>query len=498
MNNFREILKQEKYFLLGLFFISFLVRLLVFQFYLSKNQNYWQVDSKTYHKIAQSISHGKGVSVNGQPNYYRLPGYPLFLSAYYKIFGSDKKNVLWMQIFLASLIPILIFFLSLALFPSGLLLAKVSSVYSAVHLGLVLYSGFFMSESLFIFLLLIFAILFFSSFHLFFCRQDKKYFGFTFVTCPEEICSGPGFQELAAKVEIAEEKKYKNQILKNLFFAGIFLGLASLVRPVGHYLIVLSIILLFFSRDFWLDKIKNSLILFLGWLIPVSFWLIRNYMLLGQIFFHTLPGGHFLYFSAARIEADLKKISYAQAKENLSFKVEAITKQKEKKLGRKLNELELCDIRQKLAVEFFKKHPFLAVKNWATDILRTSLSLYSSELIYLDSGRKSIDYFAKGRTLGSLFKRHLFPQTQNIFLKFLIWFEIILFLFILLGCLFGFISAICNLNLCPWLKTLPFIFLFLFIGLAGGYSRMRLPVEPVLIILSFSFWIPFILRKKSA
>ncbi len=289
-----NIFKSKTFFLLSLFLFSLLIRTLVFNFYLSKNQNYWQVDSNTYHKIAQGIASGQGISVDGYPNFYRLPGYPLFLSLYYKIFVSDTKKALWMQIILASLIPLLIFFLSLALFPAnlgapfvvslsnqtnGMVIAKCTSVYSAVHLGLVLYSGFFMSETLFIFCFLLFAFLFFSSFHLFLCRQDKKYFGFTFAMCPEEICSGPGFQELAARVEIAEERKFKHQIFKKLFFAGIFLGLASLIRPVGHYLIVLSIIMLFFSRDTWKDKIKNSLILSLGWLIPVSFWLIRNYLL---------------------------------------------------------------------------------------------------------------------------------------------------------------------------------------------------------------------------
>ena len=164
----RKILGKQKYFLVGLFLFSFLIRALVFQCYLSKQKNYWQVDSNTYHHIAVSLAGGQGISVHDQPNFYRLPGYSVFLALYYKLFGVDTKNVLWLQVFLASFIPLLIFFLSLVLFPSCLVLAKIASFYSAIHLGLVLYSGFFMTESLFLIFLLLFSILFFASNHLFF------------------------------------------------------------------------------------------------------------------------------------------------------------------------------------------------------------------------------------------------------------------------------------------------------------------------------------------
>ena len=104
-----KTLKREKNFLIVLFLFSFLVRSLVFHCYLGKNKNYWQVDSNTYHNVAVNIAQGKGISAQGKPSFYRLPGYSIFLSIFYKIFGVDTKNVLWIQIFLASFIPIFIF-----------------------------------------------------------------------------------------------------------------------------------------------------------------------------------------------------------------------------------------------------------------------------------------------------------------------------------------------------------------------------------------------------
>src|SRR3989339_25843 len=112
-----KFLRANKSFLICLFLFSFLIRVVVFIAYLSKNENFWQIDSNTYHEVATQIADGKGVStLQGAPNFYRLPGYPIFLAIYYKTFGVDKKNVLWLQIFLAAFIPLLVFMLSLALF----------------------------------------------------------------------------------------------------------------------------------------------------------------------------------------------------------------------------------------------------------------------------------------------------------------------------------------------------------------------------------------------
>ncbi|MFH1643551.1 MAG: hypothetical protein ABIA74_00015 [bacterium] len=443
-------------FLIVLFIFSFLVRAIVFHFFLSKNENFWQVDSVTYHQVAVGINNGYGIAhAKDTPTFYRLPGYPLFLSFFYKILGPVKTVVLWVQIFLAALIPILIFYLSLSLFPANLLLAKVSSIYTAIHLGFVLYSGFFMSESLFIFLFLLFTIFFF-----------KK---------------------------------------KPLFFiSGIFLGCASLVRPVGQYFIILSIILILMFSGFGFKKFRSSLLLFLGWLIPVSFWLIRNFILLGHLFFHTLPGGHFLYLSAARVAMHEKNCDYWQVRQYLKEESDELIKLKELELSRSLNEIEHCNVLEGLALKYFKKYPIRAVKNWLTDIMRTTLSLYSSELIYLDNNRKEIDYFNKNRTIWDMFRRYLFPETTNGLIKIILFLEIIFSFFILLGFVLGIFKILFMIfmyvfglqkltqlqlnNIRIWLKVVPFIVLFIVLALSGGYARMRLPAEPFLIILSFSFW----------
>jgi len=256
--NVVKTINKEKKFLFFLFVFSFLVRAVVFYFYLGEDKNFWQVDSNTYHTSAVELSKGQGFSLpNGKPNFYRLPGYSLFLASYYKLFGEDKKNVLWMQILLAALIPLLIFLLSLALFPTRKLLAQCAAFYSSGHLGLVLYSGFFMTESLFIFFLLLFFILFLSTIHCYFCPKKKRLRQKKTPACaqvpyiPEEGGSGPAYISL-------HEKLYGDDFVKHqlcyqqytrapeqkdylfLLLAGLALGAATLIRPVGHYLVALA------------------------------------------------------------------------------------------------------------------------------------------------------------------------------------------------------------------------------------------------------------------
>jgi len=498
--NFIELVKKEKKFLFYLFSLALILRLLVFVFYLSKNQNYYQVDSSMYHDIATSIASGKGISsTDGSPQFYRVPGYPIFLAACYKLFTPEHKIALYIQILLASLIPFLILLLSLVLFPLRIYLGKTVSIFSCFHLGLVLYSGFFMTESLFILFFLLFLILFLGCFDLFFIKKGSLP-NLSFASCSDEFCQGAEFINLCEKIEEAEEKNLFRGKLFKFFFAGLFLGIASMFRPVGHYLIVLSIVILLFSNFKKIEKLWASTSLFLGWASIVSLWLIRNFVLTGYMFFHTLPGGHFLNLSASRVAMHVYDCSYWEAREILNKEASDLILKKESEFGSKLKDIEVCDIMLGVATKYFKKYPFLSLKMWATDMLRTSLSLYSSELIYLETKEK-IDYFAKGREVKSFFQKYFVPDVRSKFLKIVIYLEILMFLFILLG-FFGFlIWLIFNfkynlLNCSTALKVLPFMALFIVIALSGGYSRMRLPIEPFLMIFSFNFWLTIFPKFK--
>jgi len=498
---------KDKRFLGVLFLVSFLIRSLVFHFYLCPDNKYWQVDSPTYHAIAQGIASEKGISLpSGEPNFYRVPGYPLFVAFFYKVFGDNPLAALWVQVVLASCIPVLIFLLSRVLFPRRRWLAHIAGGCGAVHLGLVLYSGFFMTESLFIVLFLLFVLCFFSAVHLWFC--DAKIQKGLVHECycnpdmmawlPDSAMSVPSFEPFHERVHSKQSKKLCSvravEERSGLFLlSGLFLGMASLVRPVGHYLLGVALLLVLFSRASWRARLRGMIALFIAWFFVVAFWLVRNYMLLGHVFFHTLPGGHFMYLSAARVAMYAHDCSYQQARDHLAAEVKTLMKERAEQNGKPLNEIEKCYVHETIARRYFTGYPLLTVKTWLTDITRTCLSLYSAELLYVDSGRQTIDYFAKGRGLWSCFMRYIWPQTTNWFLKAVVWLEIALFFFVLLGLLLGFMFVLCSSvvpwhDACSWWRCVPFMALFIVIALAGGYARMRLPIEPFLLILSLYFW----------
>ncbi|MFA5306970.1 MAG: hypothetical protein WC365_05995, partial [Candidatus Babeliales bacterium] len=62
--------------------------------------------------------------------------------------------------------------------------------------------------------------------------------------------------------------------------------------------------------------------------------------------------------------------------------------------------------------------------------------------------------------------------------------------------LFGFFRGLLNVlsakcsraDVCSWIRMMPFIALFVIIALSGGYARMRLPIEPFLLMCSLLGW----------
>ncbi|MFA6263058.1 MAG: hypothetical protein WCW33_04710 [Candidatus Babeliales bacterium] len=497
--------KNDKIFLGVLFVVSFLIRAFVYQMYIRQDQRYWQVDSATYHRVATSIAQGHGISLpNGQPNFYRLPGYPVFIAFFYKLWGNDPEKALWAQVVLASCIPLLIFLLAGVIFPRRRWLAYGAGVLSALHLGLVLYSSFFMTESLFIFLFLCFCLYFFAAVHLWFC--DEKELA-PIVQChgtapvwrwmPEGAAAVPSYEKFYERLQYGKEMSCApcrgNPQTQYLFIAGIFLGLSSLVRPVGHYMLAVALCMLLCSRGTWTARIRGSCAVSSAWLLMVAAWLIRNYMLLGHLFFHTLPGGHFLYLSAARVAMHPQQCSYQQARNNLAREVHDLIAHQEHDEGHTLNEIERCYAHEAVARHYFISYPFITLKTWLTDMTRTSLSLYSSELVFLESGRVEYDYFAKNRTWWDMFKRYLMSNTTNMCLRAIVYGEIIIFFLILLGFMIGFLSMLCGrysrAATCSCLRMLPFMTLFIIVALSGGYARMRLPIEPLLLICSLYGWL---------
>lgn len=445
-------LNKETKFLIILFTISLLIRFIAFYGFFSKDKNYWNMDTIAYDQAAISLYEGKGFSnADGTPHFYRLPLYSTFLAICYKFFGHDIKNALWVQTISASFIPILIFFLSLSILPSNLFLAKIISLFSSLHLGFILYSSIAMTETIFLIFFFLFCILFFRN-----IRPNNAY-------------------HLSSK---------------EFLIAGIFLGLASLVRPVGHYLIITSLPMILLNRTNIFNSLKNMTWMLSGWSIIVIPWLIRNFLLTGYIFFHTLPGIHFLRYSATPILMKTDNLTYNEAWGRLLSEWKMENDKQEDFLNRPLLEIEKCKNAEKISFNYLKKNPLLALRYAIFNIFKTCIGLYSSELLYIDGGLPP-HCFEKDRGWWRMFERFIIPKTSHPFYIVIIYFEIITMFLILLGFALEILYLFNKVHFYEYLKILPFIFLFIFITLASGFARVRLPIEPFIMIMSLNWWINF-------
>ncbi len=456
---------MNKKFFIFIFIFAFVIRFLFFSFFVKDKFVLWQFDSRVYKEVAEQIIENKTITnADGSSHFYRLPGYSIFLAAT-NIF-NDFNNSLIIQIILSCFIPILIFYLSLMLFPANVLLAKLAALLSCFDVGFVVFSGLAMTDGLFLLFFLIFLIFYF-------------------------------YKRTRSRI------KSPFLAFKKLFISGIFLGLASMFRPVGHYLIFLVIVLILlgfnnpklylfkFDRVKLLIKFKNIACIFLGWFVAVLPWLLRNYLLTGCLFFSTLPGIHFIKHGAARICMQKDNISYMVALSKVNKKWEESINNISIKKNRKLNDAEVSVVGERLAFGYFLKYPLVALKISIRNVLKTCFSLYSSEILFLDSG-KLPDYKNKSSLLG-LFKRFLFPKVNNKLVIPIIYFEIIFFIFLIIG-FFGFAynSIYSHDYRLVFFKLIFFILLFIIISLSCGFARLRLSIEPILLLLSIEFWLKFV------
>ncbi len=443
--------KKNLYLCTATMVVGLCIRFILFFGYMHQDGHYnFLIDSTQYNEVAIQISQDKGISTkNGTPNFFRLPAYPMFLGYLYK-FTNNPKNIMLLQIILSSLILPLIFVLSRALLPGYEIVAQVSTIVAALHPGFIMFSGVQSTETIFLIFFLLFLIFLFQGIN----NSRLLYFG----------------------------------------FSGILLGIASLFRAVGHHFIFLVILLtlLLFKRT-WYKRLSAACILFGSWLCIFGIWLVRNYMLTGLIFVHSLPGQHFLRYNAVHILMEVEKTNWMEPMDKLFALRNNLVVQKEKALGRKLMEPEIDDLSSKLALQIILKHPFIAVKNACNQILHTCFLPYYTILIQLPNGtvfnsqtpaiyklKKYLEYFA------------VYP----IIIPFVLWDLLFLFMLWLGVIIFAFFCYNKKVFGKLWLSILPMILLLIGLTLSCGVSRLRFPAEPFLIILSVCGWIFFLKQKQ--
>lgn len=510
-----ELLKCHKKFLLFLFTLSAILRLGALFFYFQYNACMIMFDAGHYHTLAQSLAHGFGfVGADGAAYLYRLPGYPFFLALCYFCVGVQPVIALAIQGLVGSLIPLLIFLLARILFPARLMVAYLSALIASVHAGYLIYANVLMAETLFCLFFLLFLILFFKK------RPSLKPYDFNSnilsfkgVCYPREggdpvpnilkklIPDSPfGLSRMTTHQRNSSGiilSRFKEWFYKSLFLAGLMLGVASLIRPVGHYVLIVVLGLLLFECNYsWKNYLRSTCTIFAGWVVVAGWWLLRNYLLTGMMIFHTLSGPHFLNHSAVRLAMANHHLSYTQAKELVQKEADRELAAAQALQNEPLNEAQESGIMEKVAFHYFNQNWLNTFKHCFINIFKTTFSLYSSELLVIEQ-QGQLPAYDEHRSLTSMIKRFLCPEVKNSFVRFFIYFELAIWLIILFG-FFGY--GIRSLFYSVWfvnvIRLVPFILLFLVLSCACGFARLRLPIEHFFTMLAMAFWVDVLTIKK--
>lgn len=471
---YNKSITQQQLFIL--FFTAFLLRAFVFYSYLSTGERYKQADSLDYHSAALTLKYGFGMSRpdTGEPQFWRTPGYPIYLLPFYKMFKQSgfqfsdaqtaQKASIWVQIFLSSFIPIILFYLALYL-TSSFLIAFITAWISVFHLGLVLTSGYLLTEGIGLIPFYLFLYYFYRSFRPIFQQNGKT------LWWPRQIV-----------------------------MAALMLAVYTWIRPMGNYIALAAIlILLLFAQDNLKQKAKKAALFLIIFYTLLSPWYIRNYRLTGQWFFCPMFGAYLNSFCAPRIVSALNNIDLLESWKQLGFA--AHTRHQE--LNEKSKLTGLYTPREfacgQIAWPIFLNYPWLAFSDWIREVFKTTFDLYSSQLTAFINGCFFYDPLIE--YLSDKLADCLYKTPMPLLMRLIVFLELIYASLLWTGligglCFFIIIPTLRHFEVHQsrramfglWMVILPMIAATVFMTGGFGYARLRLPIEPLMIILSLTWW----------
>lgn len=206
-------------------------------------------DGTAYDEIAMNFLKGKGFVID---SIYarRTPLYPAFLAAIYFFTNHSIVAVRFVQGIIGALSCVVIYLIGTQIFNKSV--GLIAGIMSAVYYSLLQVSAYVVSETLYIFLFLI-ALLFIVIYY-----------------------------------------KYKK--LPYILMGGIFIGLTTLCRELGIFLIPLIAIWLFWAINGSLKlRFKATLVFVPLCLMAIMPWSIRNYRIYHKFIPLTVSSGHSLY-----------------------------------------------------------------------------------------------------------------------------------------------------------------------------------------------------------
>jgi len=454
---------------------AFLVRALVFYGYVQQDERYQQPDSIDYHCAAVSLALGKGMVQiwNEEPIFWRTPGYPCFLAFFYRLYDEysldffdheeSHRMALWVQIILSSFLPLLFFWLALLLTQSYLV-GWLAACVSIFHVGCVLASMFLLTDGLALLLFVVFLI----------CLYRLIMRKLTY----RDVCG-----------------------------AVIFLSLFTWMRPMGIYIALLSACLIFFAQEQRLKKIKMAFLFLTLFFASVSPWYMRNYAMTGHVFFCPIFGPYLTCFCVPKIMERVEHKPLIECFHQASHDGGVATK-RALLCARQRGEVKVfCKQLACLppAVEWIKDYPLYFAYDWLVQVVKTMFDVYSSQLVAFAAGTFKSDPLIE--FLSEKIAACLYVQSMSVGMRLVCWIEFFFSLCMWLGIAVGLILfGYRTFSIKTAMREREFFKVWLISGLmiglvvcmtgGFGYARLRLPVEPLMVILGITFWVWFIGKFK--
>lgn len=443
-----------------IFLSAFIIRALIMQLCIAPNQFYKQPDSADYHMGALCIATGHGMHRfdRDEPIFWRTPGYPVCLSFFYKFFGIKsyafepnahaQQALIWFQILISSLIPLLIFALA-RIMTRNYLIALISAWISVFHPGFVLASVYLLTEGLALFFFYLFLI---------------------------------GLYTLL----FSEIKKHAWIII---LLSALSLSAYTWMRPMGEFVAIFSTFLLILCmRTTWKKSTINAAAFAFIFFATLAPWYARNHELTGEWFFCPTLGTYLNVFAVPKILRRTTGKPLLECHQIARDKATIETKKKMRFLRgtKKHVSNNVCKL---VAYPIIAQHPCYFAYDWIMETVKTTFDLYSYQIVSMANG--SYFYDPIEEFLPDKIEACLYKEKMPTYARAVCWIEFIFQIVLWIGIFGGLWMFVIHQNELRRLWLISLALITSVIGMTGGfgYARLRLPIEPLAIILSLTFFI---------